>query len=343
MSKTPNKTLAMWLFTVSFLIIVLVVFGGWVRLSRSGLSIVEWQVITGVIPPTGETAWQEEFVKYQETPEFIKINRSMNLEEYKFIYYNEYIHRMLGRLTGLLFVVPLFYYLIKGTIPWRKSAVYLAIGLLFAWQGFLGWYMVSSGLVDRPSVSHYRLTIHLLTAITLLGFTLWAGLTNLYGDSAPQRRHRTAGSRKLAVVLTAVLLLQIAYGGLVAGLKAGHASSTWPLMYGKLVPPDLLSALQPWWKNLVEAAATVHYIHRWFAFVVLIIAFILYAQARKKELPPEINKGALTEIVLVTTQIILGISVIWFYVPVTLALIHQAVALTLFMGAVYLNHRLWFA
>ena len=343
MSTSSNNKIVAWLAIVSIFIMILVVFGGWVRLTRSGLSMVEWRVITGVIPPTNESAWQEAFAKYQQTPEFQKINRSMTLAEYKFIYYNEYIHRMLGRLAGTLYVVPLFYFLIKGAIPWRKSAVYLAIGLLFALQGFMGWYMVSSGLIDRPSVSHYRLTVHLLLALTLLGFCLWAGLTTYFGDSRPQRRAATRQARRLAILLMLVLIVQISYGGLVAGLKAGHASNTWPLMYGRLIPPQLLSVLQPWWLNLVESAITVHYIHRWFAFAVLIMAVILYYQSRVRTFAATIHKGLITMIVLVVVQIALGISVIWFYVPVSLALIHQAMALMLFIAAIFLNHRLHYA
>jgi cytochrome c oxidase assembly protein subunit 15 len=342
MDRTTNRTISIWLNSISLLIVVLVLFGGWVRLTRSGLSIVEWHVITGVIPPLNQAAWQETFDKYQQSPEFIKINRNMNLEEYKFIYYNEYTHRMIARFAGLLFVVPLFYFLLTGKIPWRKSGIYLAVGLGFAFQGFLGWYMVSSGLVDRPSVSHYRLTAHLLTALGLLGLTYWAILNNKYGSIKTSIRQNRSSAQGMTIFLLIVLIVQISYGGLVAGLKAGHASSSWPLMYGKWIPPGLLSAVQPWWQNFLEAPATVHYVHRWFAFVVLIVAILLLTMVKPRNLPSTISTGGWTMIGLTLTQIALGISVIWFYVPVWLALVHQGTAITLLLTTIYLNHRLWY-
>ncbi len=342
MSPTANKTLTIWLGVVSFFIMVLVVFGGWVRLTRSGLSMVEWRVITGSIPPTNETIWQETFEKYQQSPEFIKINRSMTLEEYKFIYYNEYTHRMIARFTGLLFVVPLFYFLFTGKIRWRKSGIYLAVGLGFAFQGVLGWYMVSSGLVDRPSVSHYRLTAHLLTALILLGLTYWAILDIRYDTVKPEDRSVRKRLQWMTLFLFLILMLQISYGGLVAGLKAGHASSSWPLMFGRLIPPDLLSVLQPWWHNLLASPVAVHFVHRWFAFVVLAGAVVLYYKVKERDLPPIIAKGAATMVWLTIVQIIFGVSVIWFYVPVWLAIVHQGMAITLFLATIFLNHRLWY-
>lgn len=342
MARTTNKTITIWLILISLLIVVLVLFGGWVRLTRSGLSMVDWHVITGIIPPTNQAAWQEAFDKYQQSPEFIKINRNMSLEEYKFIYYNEYIHRMLARFAGLLFVIPLFYFLLTGRIPWRKSGIYLAVGLGFAFQGILGWYMVSSGLVDRPSVSHFRLTAHLLTALGLLGLTYWAILDTKFGIIKPVNRKERKGAQGLTLFLFAVLIIQISYGGLVAGLKAGHASSSWPLMYGKWIPPGLLSAVQPWWQNFLEAPATVHFVHRWFAFIVLLVAVWLLNLVKRRNLPSAITAGGWTMIGLTVAQITLGISVIWFHVPVWLALVHQGTAISLWLTTIYLNHRLWY-
>jgi cytochrome c oxidase assembly protein subunit 15 len=342
MFKTTNKTIAVWLYAMAFLIAFLVMLGGWVRLTRSGLSMVDWHVITGVVPPTNEAAWQETFEKYQQTPEFIKINRSMTLDDYKFIYYNEYIHRMIARFAGMLFVVPLFYYLFAGKIPWRKSGIYLAIGLGFAFQGVLGWYMVSSGLVDRPSVSHYRLTAHLLTALGLLGLTYWAILNNKYGFDKPADRSARHMPQRMTFALFLILLLQISYGGLVAGLKAGHASNTWPLMFGKLIPPGLLSELEPWWQNLLAYPPTVHYVHRWFAFVVLGTAIWLYFLVKNRGLPSTVANGVKTMLWLTVIQITLGVSVIWFDVPVWLAIVHQGTAISLLMTTIFISHRLWY-
>ena len=341
MSPT-NKRLTIWLFSVCFFVMFLVVFGGWVRLTRSGLSMVEWHVITGVMPPTNETVWQETFEKYQQSPEFIKIHRSMTLDEYKFIYFNEYLHRMVARFTGLLFVVPLFYFLFAGKIPWRKSGIYLAVGLGFAFQGFLGWYMVSSGLIDRPSVSHYRLTAHLDTALILLGLTFWAALNNIYDIAKPDDRRRRRKLQWMAIFLFFVLMLQISYGGLVAGLKAGHASPTWPLMSGRLIPPKMLTLFETWWENFLAAPLAVHFVHRWFAFVVLIVAGVLYYLVKNRGLPQTVSQGALTMIGITLIQIAFGVSVVWFHVPLWLALVHQGTAIALFLTTVFLNHRLWY-
>ena len=340
---SSNKAINIWLAMVGFLVVFLVVFGGWVRLTRSGLSIVEWKIITGILPPLTQEAWEQEFTEYQQSPEFQKINRSMTLEDYEFIYYNEYIHRLVARLTGMLFVLPLFYFLWKGAIPWRKSGIYLLIGLGFAFQGWLGWYMVSSGLIDRPSVSHYRLTAHLLAALTLLALCFWAGLNNVYGTERPLDRPQRKSAQALAILMVVILVVQISYGGLVAGLKAGHASNSWPLMFGRLIPPGLLSYVEPWWKNLVEAPVTVHYIHRWFAFVVLLATFGVYWVARKRGFYTAVRQGVLWMLGLVCLQIAFGVSVIWFRVPVWLALVHQGTAITLLLASLFLNHRIRYA
>ena len=170
---TTNRQLAIWLLAVSALIVVLIVYGGWVRLTRSGLSIVEWNVVTGVVPPLSAAAWEGEFAKYRQTPEYQLVNYGMGLDEFKFIYYMEFGHRLLGRLAGLLFVVPLLYFLCGRAIPRAHIPTYLGIGLLFALQGLVGWLMVKSGLGDRPQVSHLRLTLHLCCAFALLAACLW--------------------------------------------------------------------------------------------------------------------------------------------------------------------------
>lgn len=340
MSEKDNKAVTTWLFVVCVLIMFMVVFGGYVRLTRSGLSIVEWNPVSGVIPPIGEEAWQQEFAKYQLTPEFQKVNKDMTLEGYRSIFYVEYIHRLIARFAGLVVVIPLFYFLWKQIIPWRKSAVYLVIAALFAFQGFLGWYMVSSGLRTIPAVSHFRLTIHLLMALFLLALTLWMALNHRYGFP---KRVGGAGRKApfwLSVLLIAVLVLQISYGGLVAGLKAGHASSTFPLMFGVLVPAGLLTIVQPWWRNLVEAATTVHFIHRWFAFVVLTASVILYFLTKKRSFSSEVHGSIIWMMLLVGVQISLGALVVWFHVNLVLALLHQGTALILFVVAFFINYRI---
>lgn len=338
MTDQAKKTVSIWLYIVSVIIVGLVVFGGYVRLTRSGLSIVEWNVFTGIVPPMGEEAWTQEFAKYQATPEFQKVNAAMTLAEYKNIFYLEYIHRMIARTAGLVVILPLLWFLFRGTIPWRKSGVYIFIALLFIFQGFMGWYMVSSGLVDRPAVSHFRLTIHLLLALTLLGITLWTAFNLTYGG-AGKGAPKSAGYW-LSIGLLGALLVQISYGGLVAGLKAGHVSATWPLMFGEWVPPGLLATLQPWWRNLVEMSVTVHFTHRWFAWLVLAMAVILYVVAKQEHYSSTVNKGLVWMMILIGVQITLGVSVIWFHVPLALALTHQFTAMLLFVVNIFLTHRI---
>jgi cytochrome c oxidase assembly protein subunit 15 len=329
---------AAWLFIVAVLVGLMVVVGGYVRLTRAGLSIVEWNPITGIVPPIGVEAWNSEFAKYQQTPEFKLVNSAMTLDGYKRIFYLEWAHRLIARIAGLIVVLPLVYFLLKGTIPWRKSGPYLLIAVLFALQGFLGWFMVSSGLVDRPHVSHFRLSIHLLAALTLLALSLWLGLSHTYLRRPGARAHWSA----LGLTVLAILVLQIGYGGLVAGLKAGYLSNTWPLMGGSLVPPQLLSSAGSALESALEAPATVHFIHRWLAFVVLGAALWFYFRQKPglSSAAGQIRSGSALLIALVLLQIILGIGVVVMGVPVWLALLHQSTALLMFAVTVYLNHRL---
>ena len=247
-STSQNNAVMKWLYIFAFIVAFLVVFGGFVRLTRSGLSIVEWNPISGVVPPIGQQAWEDEFAKYQETPEYQLINVGMTLPEYQFIFYMEWVHRIIARLAGLFYAFPVFYFLIKKNIPFKKFGVYFVMGMLFIGQAFMGWYMVYSGLIDRPAVSHFRLTIHLLFALALFGLALWTYFGHKYGFPEPSKKVVWSLPSKLAFWSTVILLIQISYGGMTAGLKAGHVSDTWPLMLGKLIPPNLFNS----WINLLE-------------------------------------------------------------------------------------------
>ena len=340
MTEQQNRAITIWLFIVVGLVAFLVVFGGYVRLTRSGLSIVEWNPISGVIPPIGQQAWEAEFAKYQQTPEYQHVNKNMTLEGYKRIFYVEWFHRLIARLAGLIVVIPLFYFLLRGYIPWRKSGPYLLIGLLFALQGFIGWLMVASGLVDRPAVSHFRLTIHLLTALTLFGFSFWLGLNHYYGFPKRAENATRSAPFRLTILTFVILLIQISYGGLVAGLKAGYVSNRWPLMGGRLIPPEVLSSTVAWWVNFLETPVTVHFVHRWFAFVVLIAALVLLRAVRRRRYSETLSKSVSALVILILVQISLGISVIWFGVPIWLALTHQGTALLLFLTTLFIAYRL---
>lgn len=333
-----QRAVTVWLLLVCVLVVVMVSVGGYVRLARAGLSIVTWDLVSGVLPPLGEEAWQETFAQYQQTPEFQQVNADITLDEYRRIFYIEYYHRLIARLAGLVVILPLAFFLITGLIPWRRSISYLLVALLFVLQGVLGWYMVSSGLVDRPSVSHYRLALHLLTALLVLGLAFWIALDRRYGTPSSGLRH---GRRVVwAIVLLGVLVIQIAYGGFVAGLKAGYVSDTFPLMFGYIVPPGLFTVLQPAWVNLVANTATVQFVHRWLAFGVLGVAAVLAALVCRGGLTREVRRGVLVVVALLGVQIGLGVSVIWLHVPLVLALLHQLTAVFLFLAVLFVVHRL---
>jgi len=335
-AKTPNRAVMVWLFIFAFIVAFLVVFGGFVRLTRSGLSIVEWNPVSGVVPPVGDQAWQEEFAKYQLTPEFQKINTNMTLEEYKFIFYMEWIHRLIARLAGLVFAIPVFYFFFKGQIPKGERSIYVVMGLLFIGQAFMGWFMVASGLVDRPAVSHFRLTIHLLFALSLFGLALWTALGHRFGFPGITQKAGWSTVSKWTLAGTITLLIQITYGGMTAGLKAGHVSDSWPLMLGKLVPPNLFdSAIK-----LLENPQTIVFVHRWFAFTGLIVVPLVYFAARRQNFPRDLLNGLLVTLGLTILQITLGILTVLMHVDITLALLHQANAIALFGAALYMLHRL---
>ena len=335
MPKTQNQAVMKWLFFFAFVVAFLVVFGGFVRLTRSGLSIVEWNPISGSMPPIGEQAWQDEFAKYQQTPEYIKVNYGMSLDEYKFIFYMEWVHRNVARLAGLAYAFPVFYFLFKKAIPWKEFSAYFVMGMLFIGQAFMGWYIVYSGLIDRPSVSHFRLTIHLLFALSLFGLALWTALGHKYGFPDYSKKAVWSLPSKLAVLSFIILIIQISYGGFTAGLKAGHVSSTWPLMLGKLIPPNLFNS----WINLFEMPQTIVFVHRWFAWLGLLAVPYVFWVVKKQNYPADIQNGLKWLIGVVALQITLGILTILMYVHIAIALIHQANAIVLFGLAVYFIHR----
>ena len=324
--------IALWLYAVSALIILLIVYGGWVRLTRSGLSIVEWNVVTGVLPPLGDAEWQEEFTKYRKTPEYKKVNRGISLPAFKEIYYREFTHRLLGRVTGLAYVAPLVLLLLRRAIPRGRIWAYLGIGLLFAVQGLVGWLMVKSGLEDRPQVSHYRLVVHLGCALALLAAVLWLAFEN----SLP-RRIDIAGSaaRGVAFGLWIAVSVQIAAGGLVAGLKAGFISATYPKMFGQWIPSGLGTST-PGWLNPFENPVTLHFQHRWFALVPLVLAVVLWMKLHGPEPAQILRLSSAAVLLLIAVQAALGIAVVVYHVPPAIASLHQGNAIAIFVGALLL-------
>jgi heme a synthase len=335
MPQTRNRAVMGWLLIFAFIVAFLVVFGGFVRLTRSGLSITEWNPISGTLPPIGQQAWLIEFDKYQQTPEFQQINFNMTLEQYQYIFYIEWIHRFIARFAGLVYAIPVFAFLFTKRIPFKEFGIYFMMGMLFIAQAFAGWIMVASGLVDRPSVSHFNLTIHLLLALSLLGLSLWTALGHRYGVPVQDKKAKWSLPSKLALLSFILLIIQISYGGMTAGLKAGHVSDTWPLMFGKLIPLNLFSS----WINLFEVPQTIVFIHRWFAWLGLLIVPFVYSLVRKQNYPRDIQSGLIWLIGAAALQITLGVLTILSHVNIVIALLHQANALLLFSLSIMLIHR----
>ncbi|MBI3935803.1 MAG: COX15/CtaA family protein [Betaproteobacteria bacterium] len=339
MDGNTRTGIAAWLLACCALVFAMVVVGGVTRLTHSGLSIVEWQPIVGTIPPLSEAQWQETFAKYRQTPEYQKVNAGMSLDEFKGIFWLEYFHRLLGRVTGIAFLVPLLYFLARGRLEARLAWKLGAVFLLGALQGAMGWYMVASGLVDDPRVSQYRLTAHLALAFVIYGAMLWLAL----GLLIPQRPACEAGAlrglRRIAWAVTVLVLLMALSGGFVAGIRAGLAYNTFPLMNGHLIPPELFM-LEPWHENFFNNMATVQFDHRLNSALLAVAVLLFWVKARKAVLPGRLQLVGHLLLLAVALQIGLGIATLLLVVPIPLAAAHQAGAVVVFTVALAINHAL---
>jgi heme a synthase len=336
-SENSRRAIAIWLLVVCALVFAMVVLGGVTRLTRSGLSIVEWQPLLGAIPPLTEAQWLVLFEKYKLTPEYQKVNVGMDLAGFQGIFWLEYFHRLLGRLIGLAFLLPFVYFLVRKKI---EPALAPKLWLLFALgaaQGLLGWLMVASGLVDMPRVSAYRLTAHLGLAILIYAAMLWVALGLLYPK--PPAAEPVAALRRFGLVVTGLVFFMILTGGFVAGTHAGFAFNDWPFMHGRLIPRGLY-ALEPWWVNLFENLATVQFNHRLVGYLLCLVIPAYWFVARRHRL--ETRTRALFHLLLamLALQVALGIATLVYFVPVSLAAAHQAGALLLLTLALLLNHAL---
>lgn len=329
-----------WLLVVAALVMLMVVVGGFVRLSRAGLSIVEWDVVTGVVPPVGQDAWEASFAQYRETPEYRLVNEGMTLSEYQYIFLLEWAHRLIARIAGLVVVVPLIVFMVRGTLGLRASLRYWAIAALFGIQGALGWIMVASGLEDVPRVSDVRLTIHLLAAVALMGLVLWMAMDRIARTSETPPPLRARSLVPLSWTALAVTILQVGLGGIVAGLRAGHVSNTWPLMFGYWVPPNLLDGAERPWLAFLEPLGA-HWAHRWLAFVVAgLVTAVVALILRHQRDDGILVTAAATTVSLVGVQIVLGVLTVLLNVPRWWALAHQAVGILLVASLVVAAHRI---
>ncbi|GAB3813106.1 COX15/CtaA family protein [Pontibacter rugosus] len=279
--STYNKAIVYWLLTGAVLVMAMVIIGGITRLTNSGLSIVEWNLISGTLPPFTDAAWMATFEKYKQFPEYRMRNVGMTLQGFKQIFWWEYLHRLLGRVIGLVFILPFLYFLTSGQLTPKLTRRLLFILLLGMAQGLMGWLMVKSGLVDNPHVSHYRLAAHLCLALAVVSVILWTAADLVWKkrqqQSIPTKLYR------LALLVPGLLLLQIILGAFVAGLKAGYGYNTFPLMQGKLFPTELLPYLS--WHTVLENGAAMQFAHRWVGVLSLVVLVLYWLEASKAKLP----------------------------------------------------------
>jgi cytochrome c oxidase assembly protein subunit 15 len=331
-----NKRVIYWLLTGCVLIFIMVVVGGITRLTHSGLSISNYKLISGTIPPMNDMEWKEAFDLYKQYPEYQKLNNHFSLEDFKDIYFWEWLHRFIGRFIGIVFMVPFVYFLIKKQFTkatLKKSIILLALG---GFQGFLGWYMVKSGLVERPDVSHYRLALHLTTAFITFSFALWIALDIKF----PEKRAINISLRNLIRVSFMLLIIQIIWGAFVAGLDAGFLHNHWPLMNdGKLIHETVYTEQNPFLKNFIEGKSGVQFIHRYLAYIVVSLIVLIWFKAKKTVLTNLQSKILKALLFIVLIQFILGVFTLLFQVPVILGVLHQVVAFFLLAVMTITLHR----
>ena len=331
MNPSYKKPVLYWLFSLCLLVFVMVVIGGVTRLTNSGLSMVEWKPLLGAIPPLSEADWQNVYAKYQQFPEYKIINNQMSLSEFKFIFYWEYFHRLTGRLLGLVFLLPFVFFLIRRAFD-KQLGFKIFVGfILGGLQGLMGWYMVKSGLVDRPDVSHYRLAAHLTLAFVIFAYLYW-----LYLDIKNDFKSQKHPLFKLGWVWTGLVLLQIVYGAFVAGKNAGIGYNTFPKMGQEWLPAQAFM-MSPTWINFFENNIGLQFTHRWLA-ALLVLGFVLLSIIIKSK--GRIHKAKLFLGGALSLQFLLGVATLLAMVPLHLAALHQAGAFFLFACSIYLNHAM---
>lgn len=333
-----NKSVIYWLLSGCALLFIMVTVGGITRLTNSGLSMTDWHLVTDTFPPLTEAKWQQTFEEYKKFPEYQKVNihNDFQLSDYKFIYFWEWFHRFIGRIIGLVFIVPFFYFLIKKKLDpatIKKCLILLGMG---AFQGFLGWFMVKSGLIDNPDVSHFRLSLHLTFAFITFAYTLWVALDLIY----PEKKEVILPLRKLARIALVFLIIQIIYGGFVAGLNAGLVHNHWPMMSdGQFFHESIALEKDSWLLRFTEGKSGVQFVHRTMAYVVVGLLLLLFFKSKKYSLTSQQKNGLNSLILLVFIQFCLGVLTLLFSVPLWLGLTHQIVAFILLTAMTYTLHR----
>ncbi|MCF8468893.1 MAG: COX15/CtaA family protein [Sneathiella sp.] len=327
-----------WLALVALLVFAMIVLGGVTRLTNSGLSMTDWKPITGWLPPLSHEAWMAEFERYKAFPEYQKINHGMTLSEFQGIYAFEFAHRLLGRVIGVAFFVPFVIFLLMGKIRREMAPRLMLLFALGGLQGAMGWFMVKSGLVDNPDVSHYRLTAHLALASLIYAVILWTIFDLLRPPYAGYAEaHRTV--RRSALLLLALIALQIVIGGFVAGLNAGFIYTDWPLMGGSFLPDDMFD-LAPLYHNFLENPGTVQFTHRMAGYAIAIMSIWLYLVSRGRDISYPARLGIAGLVTMVFIQVFLGIVTLLYVVPVPLGAAHQAGGMLVLSFALFVVHEL---
>ena len=337
--KNKNKSVIIWLLSGCLLLFMMVVVGGITRLTNSGLSMTDWHLVTDTFPPLTEEKWSQAFAEYKKFPEYQKINvhNDFMLSDYKFIYFWEWFHRLIGRIIGLAFIIPFVYFLFKKRLS--PETIKKCIVLLFmgGFQGFLGWFMVRSGLIDNPDVSHFRLALHLTFAFLTFAYTLWVALDLIY----PNKTAVIQPLRNLARVTLVFLIIQIIYGGFVAGLNAGLIHNHWPLMSdGQFIHDSVFIEKSTLFLNFIEGKSGVQFVHRTMAYVVVGLILALYFISKKHVVSSLQKKGITILVLIVFLQFLLGVFTLLYGVPLWLGLLHQVMAFFLLAAMTFTLHRL---
>ena len=336
--RESPKSVGVWLFLCSIMVFVMMLIGAITRLTESGLSMVEWRPLFGWLPPIGDAEWQRVFSLYQQTSQYELANSHMLVDEFKTIFFWEYLHRVWGRLIGLVFALPLFFFYLKAMIPAGYKKHLLILLILGAIQGIIGWWMVKSGFVDRTEVSQYRLAIHLGMAFLILGYLVWLAIGLVYpiesGRAAVPR-----GLRRLGAIAHEVIFVTILSGALVAGLRAGFAYNDWPFMDDQIFP-DYYWELDPWWLNFFETIPAVQFDHRVFAYITIIFVAVLWVWANRVTLAPRAKLSINCLAAMLVIQVSLGISTLMLAVPIELAVMHQGGAALTFCIALWVMKEL---
>lgn len=337
--QISHKPIAIWLLICCATVFAMIVLGGATRLTGSGLSMVQWEPIMGVLPPLNQNDWQETFRLYQQFPEFQLKNFNMSLEEFKSIFWFEYSHRLLGRSIGIIFFLPFLFFLVTKKINKALTPKLIIMFILGGLQGLMGWYMVKSGLVDDPRVSQYRLTAHLFLAIIIYAYMFWVALSLLLPKTDSENINIEPKLARLSTAITSIILITIISGGFVAGTHAGFAFNTFPLMNDQLIPDGIFS-LSPIWRNFFENIITVQFDHRVLATLLFLIIPLFWFKTRKLNLKPITHIGIHILLAALVLQISLGISTLLLIVPVALGVSHQAGAVILLTSSLFVTHQL---